>query len=53
MIKIQGAVIKEQGVKFAIVIVKKYVVDSQSESTNAINGFSRFFPGMPSQAEQF
>jgi hypothetical protein len=47
MIKIQGAVIKEQGVKFAIVIVKKHVVDSQSESINAINGFSRFFPGMP------
>ncbi len=30
--KFQGAVIKEQGVTFAIVIVKKHVVDSAHES---------------------
>lgn len=40
--KIQGAVIT-----FAIVIVKMYVVDSQSQSEEAILSFSTLFPGMP------
>lgn len=45
--KVQGAVIKEQGITFAIVVVKKHVVDSTSQSEDAICAFSRFFPGMP------
>lgn len=45
--KIQGAVIKEQGVTFAIVIVKKSVIDSRTEATNAIIAFSPIFPGIP------
>ena len=45
--KVQGAVIKEQGLTFAIVIVKKYVVDSQTQSNDAVNSFGRLFPGMP------
>ncbi len=45
--KLQGSVIKEQGVTFAIVIVKKYVLDSQIESKKAINSFSGLFPNMP------
>jgi hypothetical protein len=45
--KIQGAVIKEQGVTFAIVIMKMHVVDSISQSENAIQSFSTLFPGMP------
>lgn len=45
--KIQGAVIKEQGVTFAIVIVKMYVLNSQSQSKDAIRSFSFLFPGMP------
>lgn len=42
-----GALIKEQGVTFAIVIVKPHVLDSTSERTSAQNGFSRYFPGVP------
>jgi hypothetical protein len=45
--KIQGAVIREQGVSFAIVVVKKHIVDSPSESNKSIQSFSRFFPRMP------
>jgi len=45
--KFQGSVIKEQGLTFAIVVVKMSVVDSQSESLDAIRSFSTIFPGMP------
>lgn len=43
----EGAVIREQGVTFAIVIVKKHIVDSSVESQRAIQAFQRYFPGMP------
>lgn len=45
--KFQGAVIKEQGQTFAIVIVKKHIVDSSFEGEKAINSFMHYFPGMP------
>lgn len=45
--RLQGAVIKEQGVAFAIVIVKKQVVDSKSDADRAIISFRSIFPGMP------
>jgi len=45
--KVQGAVIKEQGITFAIVVVKKHIVDSQTQSNEAISSFSQLFPGMP------
>lgn len=45
--KFQGSVIKEQGVTFAIVVVKKHIVDSQTESQKAISSFSSIFPNMP------
>lgn len=45
--KIEGAVIKEQGVTFAIVVMKMHVVNSQSQSEDAIRSFSSVFPGMP------
>jgi hypothetical protein len=45
--KFQGAVIKEQGVTFAIVIVKKPVVDNRMEANRAIQSFQLIFPGMP------
>lgn len=44
---IDGAVIKEQGVSFAIVVVKSSVLRSSAESNNAMNSFSPLFPGMP------
>ena len=45
--KFQGAVIKEQGVTFAVVIVKKSVIDFSSEAIKAIQSFQPFFPGIP------
>lgn len=45
--KIQGAVIKEQGVTFAIVVVKRHVLDIRDKAPEAAQAFSRFFPGMP------
>lgn len=43
----QGSVIKEQGVTFAIVIVKKQVLDNRSEAERVSQGFRTVFPGMP------
>ncbi|QFY42230.1 hypothetical protein F6R98_05990 [Candidatus Methylospira mobilis] len=45
--KLQGAVIKEQGQTFAIIIVKSHVINSQTESQEAARAFSVYFPGMP------
>lgn len=45
--RFQGAVIKEQGITFAIVIVKRHVVDNRSEAAAAIAGFQPWFPGIP------
>lgn len=43
----EGAVIREQGITFAVVVVKKYVVDNAVEARGAIQRFTRHFPGMP------
>lgn len=45
--KFQGSVIKEQGITFAVVIVKKHVIDNRIEADKAIRSFSPIFPGMP------
>lgn len=45
--KIQGAIIKEQGITFGIIIVKKYVVESLTKSNKTINDFSGFFDNIP------
>jgi len=45
--KFQGAIIKEQNVTFAIVIVKKHILDNPTEAANAIHGFEKIFPGLP------
>lgn len=45
--RLQGAVVREQGVTFAIAIVKKHVIDNQTEARRAINAFTPVFPGMP------
>lgn len=47
MTKFQGAVIKEQGVTFAIVIVKPSVLQFPSEREKAARSFSPYFPGVP------
>ncbi len=43
----QGAVLREQGVDFAIVIVKQHVVNSPTQANDAIGSFRPVFPGMP------
>lgn len=45
--KLQGAVIKEQGVTFAVVVVKKSVLDNRIEANRAMQGFQPIFPGIP------
>ncbi len=45
--KFEGAVIKEQGVTFAVVVVKKHVVNNRSEANKAIRSFQPVFPGIP------
>ncbi len=45
--KFQGAVIKEQGVTFAIVIVKKSIIDNTISAREAIMSFQLIFPGIP------
>jgi hypothetical protein len=45
--KVQGAVIKEQGVAFAIVVVKRSVFNSKKNCEDAQESFSSLFPGMP------
>jgi len=45
--KFQGSVIREQGIAFAIVIVKKQVIDNRSEAENAIRTFMPVFPSLP------
>lgn len=45
--RFQGALIKEQGQTFAIVIVKPQVIQLQSEANNAREAFSTVFPNMP------
>lgn len=42
-----GAVIREQGVTFALVVVKHHVVQSRFEAARAITSFQPCFPGVP------
>ncbi len=44
---IEGAVIREQGVTFAVVVVKEYVVNNSFEADRTIRAFQPSFPGMP------
>ena len=45
--KFQGALVKEQGVTFAIVIVKSHVIQHTGEAAKTQQGFSSVFPGVP------
>ena len=45
--KFEGAVIKEQGVTFAVAIVKRSVLDSPSRREEAARVFSGLFDGLP------
>jgi hypothetical protein len=44
---IEGAVIREQGLTFAVVVVKRHVLDNSFEADRAIRSFQPLFPGLP------
>ena len=44
--RVQGAVIREQGQTFAIVIVRSHIIQNRSEAANAIRGLAPAF-GVP------
>jgi hypothetical protein len=41
------ALVKEQGVTFAVVIVKNHVMQNQSSKEDAIESFRHYFPQVP------
>lgn len=43
----EGAVIEEQRVKFAVVVVKEHVLQSPHSANEAIRSFVPIFPGLP------
>ena len=45
--KLHGAVLKEQGVSFAVVVVKKQVVDNRSAANSAVLSYQPLFSGLP------
>lgn len=47
IMQFEGAVIKEQGITFAIVVVKPSVLDFNSKREEVRQGFERYFPGLP------
>ena len=47
MIRIQGSVLKEQGITFAVVIVQKHVLEFKSDRDVALESLRQLFPGMP------
>lgn len=44
--RVQGAVIREQGVEFAIVIVKRHVIENDHDANEAIASYQPIF-GVP------
>jgi hypothetical protein len=47
MTQFDGAVIREQGVTFAVVVVKRHVLDNRADANRAIASFQPTFPGLP------
>ena len=45
--QLEGAVIKEQGQTFAVVVVKRNITENRHEAARASQSFGRCFPGMP------
>lgn len=45
--QVEGAVIREQGVTFAVVVVKSYITSNRMEAADTISGLAPLFPGMP------
>ena len=45
--RFDAAIVREQGVNFAVVAVKRHVVNHRAEAQSAVQAFSPTFPGMP------
>ncbi len=45
--KFQGAVVKERGMTFAVVVVIRYVIENRVEADKAVRSFQPLFPGLP------
>lgn len=45
--RVQGAVIREQGQTFAVVVVKPHIVQNRSKAASAISSFMPIFGGVP------
>lgn len=45
--QIDGAILKVQGVKVAIVLVKRHIIENRDKAQEARNAYSYVFPGMP------
>ncbi len=45
--QLEGAVIREQGQTFAIVVVKPHILNNSAECDDARRNFRNIFPGMP------
>jgi len=45
--QIDGAVVKELGITFAIVVVKPHIIQSTTETQEARNAYRHIFPDMP------
>jgi len=45
--RFQGAVIREQGQTFAVVVVQRHVIDNRATAADAMTGFAPVFPGLP------
>lgn len=43
----EGAVIREQGVTFAVVVVKRWTLEDRSQAVEAIRQFGPVFGGVP------
>lgn len=43
----EGAVIREQGVTFAVVVVKRQTLDDQAQAQEVIQQFAPMFGGVP------
>lgn len=43
----QGSVIKEQGITFAVVIVKKHIIDNRPRANEMIRTFAPVFGNVP------
>ena len=45
--KFQGAVVREQGVTFAVAVVKRNVINCKTTAKRASQAFTGAFPGLP------